>query len=536
MKKRISFVFFISMLTPFFGQSQVTFSEDIAAIIYENCTGCHRPGEVGPVPFTNYDEVSVFAGMIQYVTGIQYMPPYPPDVNYASYVGERTLTNEEIQLISDWADNGFPQGDPELEPPLPDFPTGSQVGIPDVVLEMSESHMVEGDNQDDYRVFVLPTGFLEDKEIAAIEFRPGNNSVVHHALLAYDITGQAAALDAATPEYGYESFGDFGFDDVFDLTWSYVPGTMPLVYPEGIGEIIPAGADLLMQVHYAPLSTDEVDQSFVNIFYKEENDPIVRPVQAAVVLPYNIPGGFEAFLIPPDEITTFYGESIFTETSISPGIDEEISLISIDPHAHFLGKSFEIYVVTPINDTINLIKIDDWDFNWQGNYTFDFMKTIPANSEWYTIATYDNTTENPDNPNSPPALVSWGEGTTEEMLLVGFYYVPYQEGDEDIVMGDGVITSVVEIESPTNSQLLTPSPNPTNGEFTVSFQLKESENLSFELAQMNGKIVQQIYPKNYWQDGDHSFSVNLENLPAGIYLLRMRGERYVLSQKLIIVK
>ena len=528
-----SFMLF-SLLISFSTQAQVNYSEHIAPIIYDNCTTCHRAGEIGPMPFTSYEEVAAWGGMIQYVTEIKYMPPFPPDVNYASYVGERYLTEDEIQLIADWVAAGTPQGNPDLEPPLPTFPTGSQVGVPDVVLEMSESYTIEGNNQDDYRVFVLPSGFMEDKEIAAIEFRPGNARAVHHALIAYDVTGEAAALDAQTPEYGYESFGDFGFDESNDLTWGYVPGTTPLVYPEGIGEIIPAGADILIQVHYAPLPTDETDQSSINIFFKDSDDQIERPVKIASVSPFNLPGGWNSFQIPADEITTFVAESVYDDESWFPGIDEDISLISVDPHSHYLGKSYEIFAVTPQNDTINIINIEDWDFNWQGSYTFDRMKKIPANSEWFTIAAYDNTTMNPYNPSNPPIDVSWGEGTQDEMLLVGLYYVPYQEGDEDIVIGDGGINAIFEVESPTQSKLLPPSPNPTNNEFAINFQLEQREKVVFELTQMDGKLVQEVQVQQEWTKGKHAISMSAAGIAPGIYLIRMSGEGYVLSQKLII--
>lgn len=536
MKSRTLQIVCIALLQPYIVESQVNFSEHIAPIVYENCTTCHRPGEVGPMSFTNYEEVAAWGNTIDYVSSIKYMPPFPPDVDFATYVGERSLTDEEIQLITEWVAAGMPQGDPSLEPTLPNFPTGSQIGIPDLVLEMSEAYTIEGNNLDDYRVFVLPTGLLEDTEISAIEFRAGNTRAVHHAVFALDVTGEAAILDDQSPGYGYEAFGGFLISEEIGLTWGYVPGTAPLVYPVGIGEIIPAGADLLIQVHYAPLSTDEIDQSSVNIFFKDQADPIERPVQIGSVSPYNLSGGFNSFIIPPNEITTFFAESIYSDNSASFGIDEDISLISVDPHSHYLGKSFEIFVVSPQNDTINLLKIDDWDFNWQGAYTFDRMKKIPANSQWFTKAIYDNTVNNPNNPSNPPVYVTWGEGSLEEMLLVGFYYVPYEEGDEDIEIGANTIFNVEDFESPTNSELFVPTPNPSNGQFVASFELKESELLSFELTSMDGKFVQQTNTKKRWSPGRNTLEINLTSTPSGIYLFRMKGAGYILTKKIIIVE
>lgn len=516
--------------------ASITFSEHIAPIIYQHCTSCHRAGEVGPIPFTNYQEVADWADMIKYVTEIKYMPPWSPDANYRHYLNERVLSEEEIKLIGEWADAGTPQGNPDLTPDLPDFPTGSQIGIPDVVLEMETAHLVKGNNQDDYQVFVLPTNFAEDKEIASIELRPGNNRAVHHVLFAYDMTGKAAAMDAATPEYGYYSFGDFGVDEAVYLSWGYVPGVTPIVYPKGIGEVIPAGADLLLQVHYAPLPTDETDQSSVNIFFKDANDPITRPIKVGSTLPFNLPGGWGSFRIPPNEVTTFKAENFYEGNSFFPGVNYDMSLISIDAHAHYLGKSYEIFVVTPSNDTINLLKIPDWDFNWQGTYTFEHMQKIPVGSKWYTIAAYDNTVNNPANPSNPPKLATWGEGTEDEMLLTGLYFVPYQEGDEDIALGGSLTTSTKEVNYSTHSTLFAPSPNPTRDAFSIRFDLSQKEALQFDLYHLNGQLIKTIASKQDWLIGNHSIEVNTTGLAAGNYLIKMVGRNYTLSQKVVVVK
>ncbi len=535
MKKLITISFLLIVGSTATGWAQVNFSEHIAPIIYENCTSCHREGEVGPIPLTNYQEVASWGPMIQYVTEIKYMPPFSPDVSYSHFLFERSLTDEQIQMIADWVDAGTPQGDPDLEPPLPSFPTGSQIGTPDLVLTMEEAHTIAGNNQDDYQVFVLPTGFTEDKEIAAIEFRPGNKRAVHHVLIAYDISGEAAAKDAATPEYGYYSFGDFGVDEAVYSTWGYVPGTSPLVYPEGIGEVIPAGADLLIQVHYAPLPTDETDQSSVNIFFKKADDPITREVRIASVTPFNLPGGFSDFEIPPNEEKTFVAESLYEDDSWTPGIDYDISLISIEPHSHYLGKDYEIFAVTPQNDTINLIKIPEWDFNWQGSYTFQNMIKIPANSTWYTVASYDNTLDNPANPSNPPINVSWGEGTEDEMLLVGLYFIPYEEGDENINMNVlDMNTSTQTMVSPTNNLFHPPVPNPAKNSFTVSFTLTQRERLQLNLLDMFGKKIMAISDAQFWPAGQHSVPVNISNIGAGPYLIELKGKAYTLTQKIII--
>ncbi len=519
----ISFILSIS-----FAQisAQVTFSKDIAPIIYENCTSCHRPGEIAPFSLTNYEEVASWGNMISYVTNIKYMPPWKPDRDYSNFVGETGLTDEEIQLIADWVDAGLPQGNPNDEPPIPSFPSGSQLGVPDLVLEMEEDFFIEGNNQDNYRVFVLPSGLTEDQEIAAVEFRPGNNKAVHHALIAYEIEGAAAAKDAATDAYGYESFGDYGVPVQGTFT-GYTPGIRTISFPEGIGTTIPAGADLLIQVHYAPLPSDETDRSSLNIFFKEDADVIERDVDRLPILPIHLEGGFAAFRIPPDEVTTFEGIRI---------VEEDISMITIYPHAHYLGKHWEIFALTPNADTIKIIRIEDWDFNWQGAYTFERMKKIPAGSEIHVIATYDNTTSNPFNPNSPPQMVSWGEGTADEMYLVGISYVPYQEGDEDIIIGDGLTSSINDVEIASKNRLFDPFPNPTSDRVVLSYYLDNSQEIDIELYDSKGALALSIVDKKRHIAGNHKLEFKTGGLSVGLYSVRMRAEGRVYTRSLVLTR
>lgn len=524
--KRPLFFLILGILAGFQANAQVTYSEHIAPIIYDNCTSCHRPGEIGPFSLTNYEETVAWSSMIQYVTQIKYMPPWKPDRNYSTFVGESGLSENEIQLIADWVEAGTPKGNPDLEPPLPEFPSGSQLGTPDLVLEMAEAYFIEGNNEDDYRVFVLPTGLTEDKEIAAVEFRPGNTKAVHHALLAYDINGAAAEKDAETEEYGYESFGNFGVPTQGSFT-GYTPGIQSVLFPEGIGTTLPAGADLLIQVHYAPLPTDETDQSSLNIFFKDSDDTITREIERSPALPFNLDGGWLSFSIPPDSISSFHGTKTF---------EEDISLVSVYPHSHYLGKSWELYAETPVGEIINIIRIEDWDFNWQGAYTFERMKKIPSESIIHINATYDNTVDNPFNPSIPPQTVSWGEGTTDEMYLVGITYVPYQEGDEDIIIGSDTPTSVEDSSTKERSQLFDPFPNPGNETIILNYYLHESQTISIDLFDINGSLVKTILQQAKHSSGNHKVEFNVEALPDGIYSLRLSSGEMRISKTLVVAK
>lgn len=500
---------------------EVNFSEHIAPIIYNNCTSCHRSGEVAPFALTNYAETKAWAPMIQYVTGIKYMPPWKPDKNYSHFIGEKGLTDAQIDLIKRWVAAGTPQGNASLEPSLPIFPEGSQLGTPDLVLKMEKPYLIDGDNQDDYRVFVLPTNFTENKEIAAVEFRPGNRRAVHHALLGFDIDGTGREFDAQDPEYGYESFGGFltSVDGVFT---SYTPGIQTIFYPKGMGRTLPKGSDILIQIHYAPSSTDEMDQSSVNIFFKKPDDPIQREVQDNVgISPLNLDGSFLSFRIQPGKVQAFHATRKITQ---------DVSVINVYPHCHLLGEDWKIFAVTAQNDTIPIIKIDEWDFNWQGAYTFKNMMKIPKGAIVHCYTTYDNTNANPLNPNVPPKEVIWGERTTDEMLLVGMQYVPYKSGDENLIITD-IKEPKIEVAK---SQLSSIYPNPAKENITIAFYLTESQAVNFKLFDLNGKLIKNLSHKNFGT-GNHQLILEVKSVVAGTYLMQLEGTNFQSSEKLIIL-
>ena len=397
--------------------SQVNFSEDVSSIIYNNCTECHRVGQSGPMPFTSYEEVASLGMMIKYVTQSGYMPPWHADPDYSNFIGERVLSEDDKQLISDWVDGGMIQGDPTLEASIPDFPEGSAIGDPDFVLTMSEEYLIEGNNQDDYRVFVFSTNFPEDKYLKSIEIIPGNLEAVHHTLISIDNSGEMAALDASTPEYGYECESGFCTGAIPQFAAGYTPGMIAPIWNNDIGMLLPAGADIAIQMHYAPSSIDQYDQSSVNLFFKEEE--VEREIEVLTLLDTELE-------IPANQIYTHYN---------SYYVNFDMSIISVLPHMHLIGKSWLIYAEND-GDTIPIISIPDWDFNWQTFYQPEYMLKLPEGYTIHAYATYDNTASNPTNPNSPPQNMYWCDYTTCEMFFLPFAYVPYQEGDENIYLGN----------------------------------------------------------------------------------------------------
>ena len=460
---------------PLEGQDAVTYTKDISPIIYKNCTVCHRAGEIGPFPLTNFEEVRDEAFTILSVTRKGYMPPWMPNREFSKFklLGERGLTDQEIKTIAQWVEAGMPEGDPAIEAPMPKFAKGSALGNPDLTLRADEPYTIKGSNEDEYRVFVLPTGLSEDRDLVGVEFRPGNRAILHHALLAFDTTGQAREVDASDPLVGYEVFGGFGIPVSPQAQLpGYTPGAVPLRLPKGVGIKLPAGADILMQTHYAPWPVRDSDQSGVNLFFADE--PVERYLKTRQLMPFDLVEedtlqppelnllerldvirelvdefgqngfggagnsgdvaerlgdgfggrleGWSLFKLPPDEVSRFHGLW---------KVEEDISLISIYPHMHLLGKGWEIYAIDPEGNRENLLKIDSWDFNWQGDYPLPKYLKIDKGSTIHAIATYDNTADNPMNPRMPPQASGWGGKTTDEMYLLGFNYVDYREGDEN---------------------------------------------------------------------------------------------------------
>ena len=521
--KRILSTIFLAVVSVI-AFSQVTFTKDIAPIIYNNCTKCHRPNEIGPFPMTKFEEIQPWAPMIKYVTSIRYMPPWKADPHYSRFIGERVLTEEQISLIAEWADNGAPYGNASEEPPLPDFPTGSQVGTPDLVLSMAEAYEHHGGNKDEYRVFVIPTGLTEDKQIATLELRPGSTKYLHHALFSSDATGAARALDEDDPKYGYDGFGGFGVPNAMGRMFpGYVPGQKPIPFPQGLGQVLPAGADILMQVHYGPSPFPVKDSSTINIFFKEE--PVERQVLSFIFVPFAPLIQNDVFVMPANTVKTFYCK--FT-TPV------KVSLFAIWPHAHLLAQSYEVFTTAPNGDTTKLIRIPDWDFNWQGSYHFKKFIILEPGTTIHVYATYDNTINNPSNPNSPPKLVMWGEKTTDEMLFLPISYVPYSPGDEDVVFED-LISDVDDPDIRFVQHYLAPIvPNPANDKAYINFVLEQPDHITLRVLDLQGNVVRMIASDEWTSAGAHTRSVELGEWVAGAYFVQLLGTNFTQAQKLVV--
>lgn len=484
-----------------------TWSSDIAKIVYGKCTPCHRSGEIAPFTLESYEQAQDFAYSIKRAVTKREMPPWPPAKGHGSFVGDRSLSQEEIEKIEAWVDADMPAGDLASAPKVPTFPSGSQIGKPDLVLTMSEKWTVRGNNRDVYRFFVLPSNLLRDRHIKAMEFRPGNAAVVHHVLYFLDTTGTARKKDAEDQLPGYSGFGDPGFVSAASFL-GWVPGAQTRFYPPMIGATMYKNSDLIIQVHYAPSKTEQYDQSHVNVFFQENDD--VRQVQEFSMSPNNLVAG-QKFIIPANKVP------IFTTSYTTP---LEISLLGIAPHMHLLGRDCRAFAVTPKGDTINLIKLDNWDFHWQGGYTYKNPVRIPRGSKLHYIAAYDNTINNLNNPSNPPKEVRWGESTTDEMLLCYFHWLPYQPGDESINMDTPIPTSVDDRELLKGLDVSV-VPNPSRERIRMIIESDREQTASIELIDLSGSLVYHHTQPHTIQQGLSESSLNIQHLASGTYTLRV---------------
>jgi mono/diheme cytochrome c family protein len=378
--------------------SAPTFNTDIAPIIYEHCATCHRPGEIAPFSLLTYEDAARRAKKIAGVTAKHVMPPWKAEPGYGEFANERRLTDAEIALLGAWARNGAPEGDAHAKPAPPKFPEGWQAGTPDKVLTLDGSYTIAGDGSDQYRCFVLPMNLDHDVNLGSVEFRPGNRTIVHHAILFLDSSGTARRLDAKTPEPGYSCFGGPGFLPSGALG-GWAPGAMPPPRIEGVAKTIPKGSDIVVQIHYHPCGHEEHDASAIGLTF---TGPPTRG-QAGIVLnsrKIDIPAG-ESHYVVKAGVT----------------LPRDVELVGVTPHAHYLCRDMKINADLPDGQHVPLIWIKDWDFNWQGPYAYKNPVHLPKGTRLSFEYTYDNSADNPHNPADPPVRVTWGEQTHDEMAL-----------------------------------------------------------------------------------------------------------------------
>lgn len=504
MRKTVGLFLFIFILG-FDVQAQITFNSEIGNILYNNCTTCHRTGGIATFPIENYTDAFAHKTDIASYTSTGKMPPWPPDANYVHHAFERILSAGEVQKIQDWVNSGAPEGVAPA-PVLPIFPSnGELAGTADTLITMPSYTIPNLGGSDVYRCFPVASGLTIDKSIRGIEAIPGNRSVVHHVLIYYDTTGQCLTLDAGDPGPGYTGFGGVGIASA-KLVGAWVPGSTPYFLPSGMGIKVSANGYYIMQIHYPASGVGQSDNTSLRIFY---TSGAVRNVSLDAVLNFvtNMTDG--PLIIPANQTKTFH-----EEYTIPP---LNISVLSVGPHMHLIGRSIKSYAVTPGLDTIPFISIPEWDFHWQGSYGFKKIIKVPASSTIYASAFYDNTTANPDNPNHPPQLVTAGENTSDEMMLIYFAWLPYFPGDENIVIDntpDPLPAGLNQVVAQ-NKKSVKVFPNPASALLNLSFP-EENADYRVEMYDVLGKIQKEMIIKNS-ELTPYIFSI--QSIHSGIYFL-----------------
>lgn len=432
---RLLIILFILTAPVVIHAQEITYEKDISPIVAIKCAPCHHPGGGAPFPLLTYQDVAKRVSFIKDVVETKYMPPWRADNDYVHFANDRSLSEKEIKLIIGWINNKSPQGtavkiNQSSTPLITDTKYGRK---PDLLLKMTDSFVVKGNNEEQFIIFKIPFELKETANIEAIEFYSNNKKLIHHANYAvHEVADPSIDIYKSSPFVDLAANDKTNFNQYLPYRKSityyggWIPGTTYEYYPKEFGWVLPKRGVILLTVHFAPTPVDENSLSGVNLFFKKT--PVTRPVK---VISFGSGGIGEkditpSFFIKPEQVKTF------TLDLVNPG--DDFSAMYVWPHMHYIGREFRAYAISPEGDTIRLVHIPEWDFRWQEIYRFKKLVKIPKGSRIHIEGTYDNTSQNPANPKSPPESV-WSLGTmrsTDEMMTLMMVFLPYKEGDENI--------------------------------------------------------------------------------------------------------
>ena len=401
--------------------SQVTFNRDVAPIIFEYCAPCHRPGEAAPFSLLSYEDVKKRASQMATVTESRYMPPWLPEPGYGNFAGERRLSARQIETIRKWAEQGAVEGDVRDRPPAPAFTAGWQFGPPDLLVKMPHAYTLAAGGSDVFRNFVIPIPVTVTHYVKAIEIRPGNKRIVHHANLLIDRTGLSRHLERKDQEPGFPGMNLKVESEIFDpdgyfLFWK--PGTSSYVEPDGMAWRLDNGTDLVLNMHLQPSGKQEVIQASVGLYFSR-NPPTKFPmlIQLEHDNALDIPAGKKDFVITDDF-----------------ELPLDVDVLGVYPHAHYLGKELEGFATLPDGTRRWLIRIPQWKFNWQAVYRYTQPLFLPKGTILSMRYVYDNSAENVSNPNQPPQRVRAGNRSTDEMGHLWVQVLPRGPQDQRMLL------------------------------------------------------------------------------------------------------
>jgi len=395
----------------------VTFNHDVAPIIFRNCSSCHRPGEAGPFSLLTYRDVKSHAKQIADVTRSHVMPPWLPERGDFKFADERRLTAEEIETIQKWVKQGAPEGEARDLPPAPHFTPGWQLGDPDLVLTAEKPYTLPAAGSDQYWNFVLPVPINATRWVRAVEIRPADKRLVHHANMLVDRMRSARHLETQ-PGAGFAGMEISLESETFDpdshfLFWK--PGSLPYVEPDGLALRLDPGTDLVLNLHLQPSGKPESIQPRVGLYFTDKSAtrfPMLLQIQNDRAL--DIPAGEANFAVTSD----------FT-------LPVNVDLLAIYPHAHYLGTDLLATATLPSGSQKTLIHIPRWDLKWQGVFRYAEPVSLPRGTVITMHYVYDNSADNMSNPSHPPKRVTAGNRATDEMAHLWLQVLPQGFGPED---------------------------------------------------------------------------------------------------------
>ncbi len=375
----------------------VTFSRDIAPLIYSRCAPCHHSGQSTPFSLVSFADAQKHAQEIAQVVQNGSMPPWLPEKGFGEFLNERRLTTAERSLVGQWIEAGSPEGDPKSAPAPPEWPLGWTLGQPDLVVTMEKPFALGAEGPDVYRNFVVHVPTDQDRFVRAIEFRPGNPKVVHHAFVKLDASSAARRLDGKEEQPGFSGMNvPAEMPDGQFLNWQ--PGKVAFPSPDGLFWRLPKGSDLVLQVHLNRTGKPEALQSSVGLYFTNQPPSKTAFKLLLVSLALDFAAGASNTVVR-DSFTT----------------PADIDVLAILPHAHFLAKTMRADALLPDGRLVPLVSIRQWDFRWQGDYRYERPVHLPRGSLLRLEYTYDNSTNNLRNPNHPPKRVRFGPQSSDEM-------------------------------------------------------------------------------------------------------------------------
>jgi mono/diheme cytochrome c family protein len=402
-------------------ENPVTFNKDIAPIIYQNCSMCHRPGEAAPFPLLTYKDVVRKGKTIGKVTTSHFMPPWKAEPASYSYRDERRLTGEQIALIQAWVQQGMPEGNKNETPEPPKFTSGWMLGEPDLIVKMPAAYHVPADGPDIYRNIAVPLRLTEDKWVTAIDMKPSARTVVHHVLYFADGNGRIHEKPQQGAEPGFSGMRVGGASIPLG---GWAVGAQPHFLPEGLALKVPKGSDLVVQYHFHPTGKPESEQSVIGFYFakKAPKRTLIRvqmPPHYSLFSGLDIPAGQKDFVIR-DSYT----------------LPAAADAVGVGAHAHYIATQMKMTATLPDGEVKTLLLIKDWDFTWQDRYYFKQLVPLPAGTKLDAEIHWDNSADNPHNPANPPVRVTWGEQSKDEMGSISLIAVPHKESDLMTLRGD----------------------------------------------------------------------------------------------------